>query len=131
VTVVVVDATRLERNLNLALQILEITDRVVIFLNLVDEARRHGIAVDPVKLERELGVPVVQGIAREGIGIDNLLSAAQEVALRTDAVAAVRVEQHTAEVEVALDQLVPVIHDAFPDIPNEQPPRRPRQHLGV
>ena len=62
VTVVVVDATRLERNLNLVLQILEITDRVVVFLNLVDEARRHGIAVDPVKLERELGVPVVQGI---------------------------------------------------------------------
>ena len=47
VTVVVVDATRLERNLNLVLQILEITDRVVVFLNLMDEARRHGIALDP------------------------------------------------------------------------------------
>jgi hypothetical protein len=44
VTVVVVDATRLERNLNLVIQILEITDRVVVFLNLMDEARRHGIA---------------------------------------------------------------------------------------
>jgi len=43
VTVVVVDATRLERNLNLVLQILEITDRVVVYLNLLDEARRHGI----------------------------------------------------------------------------------------
>ena len=118
VTVVVVDATRLERNLNLVLQILEITDRVVVFLNLVDEARRHGIAVDPMKLERELGVPVVQGIAREGVGIDDLLSAAHEVALRTDAVTAVRVEQHTAEVEAALDQLVPEIHAAFPDTPN-------------
>ena len=43
---IVVDATRLERNLNLALQILEITQRVVVCLNLMDEARRHGIAVD-------------------------------------------------------------------------------------
>ncbi|MCZ6477925.1 MAG: 50S ribosome-binding GTPase [Gemmatimonadetes bacterium] len=46
VTVVVVDATRLERNLNLVFQILEITDRVVVCLNLMDEARRHGIAID-------------------------------------------------------------------------------------
>jgi hypothetical protein len=46
VTVVVVDATRLERNLNLVLQVLEITDRVVVCLNLMDEARRHGVAVD-------------------------------------------------------------------------------------
>ena len=54
VTVVVVDATRLERNLNLVLQILEITDRVVVCLNLVDEARRHGVLIDPRRLEREL-----------------------------------------------------------------------------
>ena len=46
-TVVVLDATRLERNLNLALQVLEVTDRVVVALNLMDEARRHGIGVDP------------------------------------------------------------------------------------
>ena len=118
VTVVVVDATRLERNLNLVLQVLEITDRVVVFLNLVDEARRHGIAVDPTKLERELGVPVVQGIAREGVGIDNLISAVHEVALGAHSGSAIRVEQHTAEVEVALDELVPVIQDAFPEVPN-------------
>ena len=46
VTVIVVDAARLERNLNLVLQVLEITDRAVLCLNLVDEARRHGITVD-------------------------------------------------------------------------------------
>ena len=118
VTVVVVDATRLERNLNLVLQILEITDRVVVFLNLVDEARRHGIAVDSSRLERELGVPVVQGVAREGAGIDDLVSAVHEVALGTHAVSAVRVEQHTDEVEAALDELAPVIQDAFPEVPN-------------
>jgi ferrous iron transport protein B len=59
VTVVVIDATRLERNLNLVLQIREITDRVVVCLNLMDEARRHGVGFDVPRLERELGVPVV------------------------------------------------------------------------
>ena len=80
VTVVVIDATRLERNLNLTLQILEITGQVVIFLNLVDEAKRHGIAVDAAQLERELGVPVVAGAARSKIGTDELIDAAYVVA---------------------------------------------------
>jgi energy-coupling factor transporter ATP-binding protein EcfA2 len=55
VTVVVVDACRLERNLNLALQVLEITDRVVICLNLMDEARRQHIDVDIEQLARPVG----------------------------------------------------------------------------
>ncbi|HJX41907.1 MAG TPA: FeoB small GTPase domain-containing protein, partial [Anaerolineales bacterium] len=59
VTVVVVDATKLERNLNLALQVLEITDRAVLCLNLMDEAHRHGLQVDHRRLARDLGVPVV------------------------------------------------------------------------
>src|SRR4030043_1102633 len=46
VTVIVVDATRVERNLNLVLQILEITDRVVVCLNLIDEAKRNGFKID-------------------------------------------------------------------------------------
>ena len=52
VTVVIIDATRLERNLNLALQILEITDRVVVALNLMDEAERHGLKIDERQLAR-------------------------------------------------------------------------------
>ena len=80
VTVVVVDAARLERNLGLALQILEITDRVVVCLNLVDEAERHGVSVDAARLEKELGVPVVPAVARRGEGIGALLDAVAEVA---------------------------------------------------
>ena len=68
VTIVVVDATRLERNLNLTLQILGISDQVVVYLNLIDEARRKGIAIDANQLERELGVPVVSGVARDNVG---------------------------------------------------------------
>ncbi|MCA9520009.1 MAG: ferrous iron transporter B [Myxococcales bacterium] len=72
VTVVVVDATRLERNLNLALQVLEIADNAVICLNLMDEARRKGLVVDHRRLARDLGVPVVATSAREGEGLDEL-----------------------------------------------------------
>ena len=69
VTLVVVDATRLERNLNLVLQVLQITDRVVVCLNLIDEARRHGLEVDDRRLARDLGVPVVPTAARQKVGI--------------------------------------------------------------
>ena len=80
VTVVVVDATRLERNLNLVLQILEITKRVVVCLNLLDEAKRHHIKVDERVLARELGVPVVGTSARFNKGIDELIKVVHDVA---------------------------------------------------
>jgi ferrous iron transport protein B len=120
VTVVVVDATRLERNLNLVLQVLEITDRVVVFLNLVDEARRHGIAIDASKLERELGVPVVPGVAREGIGVDDLLDAAHDVASGARQTRPFRLERHAPDVEAAITALVPVVEEAYPDVPNSR-----------
>jgi len=59
VTIVVVDATRLESNLNLVLQVLKITPSAVVALDLIDEAERRGISVDDRKLSRELGVPIV------------------------------------------------------------------------
>jgi ferrous iron transport protein B len=80
VTVVVVDAHHLERNLNLVLQVLEITDRAVICLNLIDEAKRHGRSVDHRRLARDLGVPVVPTVARGGQGIDELLDTIAKVA---------------------------------------------------
>jgi ferrous iron transport protein B len=80
VTVVVVDATRLERNLNLALQVLEITPRVVVCLNLMDQARRLGLRVDDRRLARDLGVPVVPASARYREGLEALIQAIDEVA---------------------------------------------------
>ena len=73
--VVVCDASCLERNLNLALQTMEITDRVVICVNLMDEARQRGTSVDTAKLEARLGVPVVPASARAGEGLTELLCA--------------------------------------------------------
>lgn len=74
ITIVVVDATCLERNLNLALQIMEATDNVIICLNLMDEAKRKGIEINIEKLENLLGVPVIPTVARDGSGVDSLLN---------------------------------------------------------
>lgn len=79
-TIVVVDATCLERNLNLVLQVLEITDRVVVCANLMDEALRKGLVLDTAILERELGVPVISTVARSGRGLEELKEAAAAVA---------------------------------------------------
>ncbi len=118
VTVVVVDASRLERNLNLVLQILEITDRVVVYLNLVDEARRHGIGIDAKRLERELGVPVVPGVARENVGVEELLDVAMLVASGERPTTPYRIERHAPEIEAAIDRLVPFVEETFPGVPN-------------
>src|SRR5512143_1113061 len=118
VTLVVLDATRLERNLPLALQILEITGRVVVCLNLMDEARRHGIAVDPAKLERELGVPVVPAAARRGEGIPALLDALLAVATGERSITPFRLPAYPAEVESALAEVVPRVEAVFPGLPN-------------
>jgi ferrous iron transport protein B len=118
VTVVVVDATRLERNLNLVLQILEITDRVVVCLNLVDEARRHGIGIDARRLERELGVPVVPTVARRGHGIPDLLDAMHKVASGETRTSPFRIRNHPADVSAAVGALVRPIERAYPDLPN-------------
>ncbi len=77
----VVDATNLERNLNLTLQVLEMTHKVVVALNLVDEAERLGIETDVEKLSETLGVPVTPTVAVQGKGLDELVSAAVSVAL--------------------------------------------------
>jgi ferrous iron transport protein B len=119
VTVVVMDATRLERNLNLALQVLEITDRAVICVNLLDEAKRHGIALDLPALERVLGAPVVGTSARSGDGIRELLAAVSRVAggERTALRPGSRVT-YPEVIEAAIARLEPRIRTALPDAPN-------------
>ena len=118
VTVAVVDATHLERNLNLVLQILEITNKVVVYLNLVDEARRHGIAVDTKLLEEQLGVPVVSGIARENVGIDDLLDATYRVHTGESLTQPYRLERHSAAIEDTLVSLAQLVESTFPRVPN-------------
>ncbi|PNT92315.1 ferrous iron transport protein B [Clostridium thermosuccinogenes] len=78
--VVVTDATCLERNLNLVLQTLEITDKVVVCVNLIDEAKRKKINVNCSELSKILGIPVVPTIARNYLGLNELMDAVYDIA---------------------------------------------------
>jgi ferrous iron transport protein B len=118
VTIVVVDATRLERNLNLALQVLEITDRVVVCLNLMDEARRHKLQIDHRRLARDLGVPVVPTVARQGEGLDELIQMVSEVSAGRVGSRPLRIQNEPPELKRAVGQLVEQIETLYPDLPN-------------
>ena len=71
--VVVCDATCLERNLNLVLQTMEITDNVIVCVNLLDEAKRKGIKINIPLLSEKLGVPVVGTVAKDKKSLNKLL----------------------------------------------------------
>ncbi len=118
VTVIVVDATRLERNLNLVLQVLEITDRAVVCLNLMDEAQRHGIQVDARRLAKDLGVPVVAASARKEEGIPELLKYIYDVATGTYVCRPHRIEKTAPRLEKAITELTKRITGEFPNLPN-------------
>lgn len=70
--IVVCDSTCIERNLNLLFQVMELTDNVILCLNLLDEAKKKGIEINKSKLEEILGIPVVLTAARSGYGMDEL-----------------------------------------------------------
>jgi ferrous iron transport protein B len=118
VTVIVVDATRLERNLNLVLQVLEITDRAVVCLNIMDEARRHGLEVDDRRLARDLGVPVVPTTARQGEGLPELLQAIDEVATGRTVCRPHRLQAQASALTRSVGVLAAQIEAIYPGLPN-------------
>ncbi len=118
VTVIVVDATRLERNLNLVLQILEITDRAVVCLNLMDEAGRNNLQIDDRLLSKKLGVPVVPTSARQGEGIQELLKAINEVATGVFVCKPHKIQSGPKKLKQAIDLLAGRIEDRFPGLSN-------------
>lgn len=115
--VVVADATALERNLNLALQVMEITHRVVLCVNLLDEAKRKGIAVDLRSLARDLGIPCVGTVARTGEGLGDLMRTVASVIAGETITQPLRT-QAPPEIEAALTELVTLIEDIAPGLPN-------------
>lgn len=116
-TVVVMDATALERNLNLALQVLEITDKVVLCVNLMDEAARKGLEVDVRALGRELGVPAVPTVARTKQGLHELVRTIAGVC-RGEIVTKPRRLPVDSGLERAVAELVPMIESVAPGLPN-------------
>lgn len=116
-TIVVTDATCLERNLNLVLQVLEITERAVVCVNLMDEARRKGLAVDTRSLACDLGVPCVPTTASTGEGLHTLIQTAAEVIEGKVATAPRRVRGE-GEFRRAVEELLPLIDQLAPGLPN-------------
>jgi len=116
-TIVVTDATALERNLNLVMQVMEITDKVVVAINLMDEAKRKGLEVDARSLSRDLGVPAVPITARTGEGIHTLLATVADLINGDIVTKPMRVEG-TPEFQKAVHELVPMIEQLAPGVPN-------------
>lgn len=118
VTVIVVDATRIERNLNLVLQILELTDRAVLCLNLMDEAKRNKLEIDIRTLSKELGIPVIPASARKKEGMNELLQAIEEVATGKYICKPPKLKSRSKQLNHAIETLSARILDAYPGLPN-------------
>ncbi|MBI3989725.1 MAG: ferrous iron transport protein B [candidate division NC10 bacterium] len=118
---VIVDATNLERNLYLPLQLLDMGLPLVIALNLVDEALRNGLRIDHVRLAKFLGVPVVPTVAIRGQGLDRLV----EMGLQAARVGLTRAStpRYGRDIEEALEELADLLVKEEVLLPWGLPPR--------
>ena len=108
--IVVCDATCLERNLNLVLQIIEVSPRTVVCVNLLDEAKRKKINIDIDRLSKLLGVRVVGVSARKKKTLTSLVDALDELASeKADERDARYQVSYGEEIEAALSVLVPLV----------------------
>ena len=107
-TVVVCDATCLERNLNLVLQTMEISDRVLVCVNLMDEAARKNITIDLKGLSEKLGVPVAGTIARKKRSLDQLMKQLDDLVEGTQTASPYQVE-YSPIIEQAIAMAEPAV----------------------
>ncbi|MBU3126832.1 FeoB small GTPase domain-containing protein [Clostridium tagluense] len=114
VTVVVLDATCIERNLNLLLQVLEITGNVVACVNLMDEAKSKKIRINIEALSKELGIPVVPTTARSNIGMNILKDSIYDLCTNKIHTCPLQV-QYPTDIEEELKQITPMLHSIFMD----------------
>lgn len=106
--VVVCDATCLERNLNLVLQTIEISSRVVVCVNLMDEAKRKNIKIDLKAISDRLGVPVVGTTARKKKSLVNLMNTLEGVASQREHTYPIKV-RYPDEIEEAIKTIETVV----------------------
>lgn len=111
IVVVVADATSLERNLNLFIQISEITDKVILCINLIDEAKKKNIRIDLESLSKELNSTIISTSARNGIGIEELKEAIfKEVKLPKKKANAIN---YDFDIEKAIEEIEVIINEAI------------------
>ena len=112
-TVVIVDATCLERNLNLVYQTLEITPNVVVCVNLLDEAKKKGIVVDLEELEKKLGVPVVGTIARKPKTLKKLMEKVKGICNLSIETNPHKIT-YSSVIEESIEMLIPIVEKIIP-----------------
>lgn len=112
-TVVVADATCLERNLNLVLQTMEISNRVVLCVNLMDEAKKKKIHIRLDVLSERLGIPVVGTSARSGKGLNGLMEAVSASTQRIDGAKSQPAVIYDPVIEKAVSMLQPAVKKAL------------------
>ena len=108
-TIVVVDATSLERNLNLVLQITEITNNLIVCVNLLDEAKKKKIKIDLELLSNILMVPVVGVIARKKKTLNNLLKVIRNVCERKEGINPIYQIHYDEKIEKAIEEVKEII----------------------
>ena len=113
--IVVCDATCLERNLNLLFQVLELTNKVVLCINLIDEAEKKSIKIDKDKMEELLGIPVVLTSTRNKIGMDDLQRALEKVVLQKN-IETKNYVAYSEEIENLVDSFKDELEELFPQI---------------
>jgi len=107
--IVVCDATCLERNFNLVLQTLEITDKAVICINLMDEAKKKNIKIDLEAISEKLGVPVIGTIARKKKSLDKLMQSVEKLMYTNEKEKKPFRIRYLKPIEDAIAQLEPII----------------------
>jgi ferrous iron transport protein B len=106
--VVVADVTCLERNLNLAFQISELTNNVILCVNLIDEAKKKNITIDKEGLEKELGIPIVLTAARNGTGMKDLQEKIEELVTNKQSYKP-NIIKYDKEIENYVNELTPYL----------------------
>lgn len=118
----VLDATNLERNLYMLLQLIDFKIPLVVMLNLIDEAARQGISVDADRLSSLLGVPVILAVATEGRGVSEAIAAAVEVAEGKKKIKPIKIS-YGRDVEETVGELTRVLLKNLDNTPYNVPVR--------
>jgi len=115
-SIVVCDATCLERNLNLVLQTIEVCPKTLVCVNLLDEAESKGISVDIGKLEGILGVPVCGMTARTGQGVSEMCEKLYNMVLSPESPEPLKIT-YDEEIESSIDKIIPLISEKIKRLP--------------
>ncbi|MEN3014663.1 MAG: FeoB small GTPase domain-containing protein [bacterium] len=117
IAIIILDATNLHKNLILVYQVFEITSKVILALNLIDEAKRKGINIDIPKLEQKLNVPIIPIIASTGYNVETLINQSIQIIQNKKKVEPIKY-QFPDKLQQIIDELQNDILTYYPELKN-------------